>query len=208
MQKHHMRRPFGIFGLLVLFGALAPARAELYQTGDATYGPSAIDITFSWDGNVSDPLTNFEWSTPLSNGAVYGTLTASDVLLWDSSGFPDGITNLAVYLLSGQPLWSEDCTSSGGVVSPLVCEEPGSRIDLNVRDAAVGTYGFQLNRQVDLASLDSVGSGTLVSITPEPSTLHLLSAAGTILIIGNRMYRNRKQSCQRHGTPSPRSSPD
>jgi len=52
-----------VFAFTVLFGVSA-AQADIYQVGDATYGTSAIDITFSWDGNVSDPLTNFEWSTP------------------------------------------------------------------------------------------------------------------------------------------------
>jgi hypothetical protein len=54
-----------VFAFTVLFGVSA-AQADIYQVGDATYGTSAIDITFSWDGNVSDPLTNFEWSTPLT----------------------------------------------------------------------------------------------------------------------------------------------
>ena len=84
--------------------------------------------------------------TPLSNSAICGTVTNADVLEWDSIGFPDGITNLAVYLLSGDATWSEDCTGpppTGGV-SPTFCDEPGSSIQLGILDPEVGTYGFQL----------------------------------------------------------------
>jgi hypothetical protein len=66
-------------------------------------------------------------------------------------------------------------------VSPTFCDIPGSRIDLNVRDAAIGTYGFELNRQGDLTQIDSVTSGTLVQIIPEPATF-ALGAAGLLLL--------------------------
>ena len=188
MHNLHTGRMLGVFVFLVLFGGSVPAQADIYQVGDATYGTSAIDITFSWDGNVNDPLTNFVWSTPLSNSAIYGTVTNADVLWWDSIGFPDGITNLAVYLLSGDATWSQDCTGpppTGGV-SPSFCDEPGSRIDLNIRDAVVGTYGFQLNRDLDLAQVDTVTSGTLVGIsvssTPEPAMWPVLGV-GLLLIL-------------------------
>ena len=55
--------------LALLLGTL-PAQAATYELEDATYGTAAIKITFDWDGNVSDPLTNFAWSKPLSNGAL------------------------------------------------------------------------------------------------------------------------------------------
>jgi hypothetical protein len=192
MQNLYTCRMLGVFVFLVLFGVSVPARADIYQGGDATYGISAIDITFSWDGNVNDPLTNFVWSTPLSNSAIYGTVTNADVVWWDNIGFPDGITNLAVYLLSGDPTWSEDCTGpppTGGV-SPAFCGEPGSRIDLGIRDAVVGTYGFQLNRELDLAQVDAVTSGTLVGIgapvvTPEPAMWPVLGA-GLLVLFGMR----------------------
>jgi hypothetical protein len=171
---------------LFFVGVVPSARADLiYQVADATYGTSAINITFSWDGNVNDPLTNFVWSTPLSNG----TLTSSDIAFWDSSGFPDGITNLAVYLLTADPVWSEDCTGPAGGVSPSFCNVAGSRIDLNIRDAAIGTYGFQLNREADLTEVDTVTSGTLVQIaTPEPSTLALSGTMG-LLLLSARLIR-------------------
>jgi hypothetical protein len=179
----------GVFVFLVLFGGSVPALADIYQIGDATYGTSAIDITFYWDGNTNDPLTNFVWSTPLSNSAIFGTVTNADVLWWDSIGFPDGITNLVVYLLSGDATWSEDCTGFLGGVSPAFCDEPGSRIDLNIRDAVVGTYGFQLNRELDLAQVDTVMSGTLVGIsvstTPEPAMWPVV-AAGLLMLFGMR----------------------
>lgn len=112
---------------------------------------------------------------------------------WDSIGFPDGITNLAVYLLSGDATWSEDCTGpppTGGV-SPAFCDVPGSRIDLNIRDAVVGTYGFQLNRELDLTQVDTVTSGTLVGIsTAEPATWPVLGAA-LVLLFG--MHRRAGQ---------------
>lgn len=167
------------FAFILVVGVLSvPARAAtIYEVGDSTYGASAIEITFSWDGNVNDAPTNFDWSTPLSSG----TLTSTDIAFWDSSGFPDGITNLAVYLLTADPVWSEDCTGQLGGVSPTFCDIPGSRIDLNVRDAAIGTYGFELNRQGDLTQIDSVTSGTLVQIIPEPATF-ALGAAGLLLL--------------------------
>jgi hypothetical protein len=90
------------FAFILVVGVLSvPARAAtIYEVGDSTYGASAIEITFSWDGNVNDAPTNFDWSTPLSSG----TLTSTDIAFWDSSGFPDGITNLAVYLLTADPV--------------------------------------------------------------------------------------------------------
>ena len=169
--------------------AAIPATADNFIVGDETYGTSAIEIAFSWDGNVNDAPTNFEWSTPLSSGI----LTSSDIAFWDSSGFPEGITNLAVYLLTADPEWSEDCTGPLGGVGPAFCDESGSRIDLNVRDAAVGTYGFELNGG-DLTQLDRVTSGTLVEITPEPSTFALLGAAGLLLLKGKMLRALRDRS--------------
>jgi hypothetical protein len=135
-----------VSAFIVLLGVSVQAQADIYQVGDATYGTSAIDITFSWDGNVNGPLTNFVCLPPLSNSAINGTVPNADVMEWDSICFPDGITNLAVYLLSGDAPWSEDCTGpppTGGV-SPAFCDEPGSRIDLNTRDAVAGTYGLSV----------------------------------------------------------------
>ncbi|MGA7236394.1 MAG: PEP-CTERM sorting domain-containing protein [Bryobacteraceae bacterium] len=193
MQIVHTCRLLGLLAFVVLFGVSVPAQADIiHQVGDATYGTSAIDITFSWDGNVNDPLTNFIWSTPLSDSAIYGTVTNADVVWWDDIGFPDGITNLAVYLLSGEATWSEDCTGpppTGGV-SPAFCGEPGSRIDLSIRDTVVGTYGFQLNRELDLARVDVVTSGTLVGITttPEPAMWPVLGAGLLLLFAMRRRY--------------------
>jgi hypothetical protein len=170
------------FALILMLGALsAPAQAAtIYEVGDATYGASAIEITFSWDGNISDAPTNFDWSTPLNSGV----LTGADIAFWDSSGFPDGITNLAVYLLTADPVWGEYCTGPSGGVGPEFCGVAGSHSALNVLDAPIGTYGFQLNRQADLTQIDAVTSGTLVQITPEPATFALLGAAGVLLLTG------------------------
>ena len=169
------------FACILMLGALsAPAQAAIiYEVGDATYGASAIEITFSWDGNINDAPTNFDWSTPLNSGV----LTGADIAFWDSSGFPDGITNLAVYLLTADPVWGEYCTGPGppGGVGPEFCGVAGSHSALNVLDAPIGTYGFQLNRQADLTQIDAVTSGTLVQITPEPAMWPVLGVSLLVL---------------------------
>jgi hypothetical protein len=178
------------FAFILMLGALsAPAQAaSIYEVGDATYGASAIEITFSWDGNINDAPTNFDWSTPLNSGVLTGT----DIAFWDSSGFPDGITNLAVYLLTADPVWGEYCTGPGpsGGVGPEFCGVAGSHSALNVLDAPIGTYGFQLNRQADLTQIDAVTSGTLVNLTtstPEPGTLFLVGT-GFLALWGKRRF--------------------
>jgi hypothetical protein len=182
--------------LAIAVGTPSARGDVVYEVVDATYGPSAIKITFSWDGNANDAPTDFTWSTPLSNSAIYGTVTNADIALWDSIGFPDGTRNLAVYLLTADPAWSEDCTGPAGGVSPIFCDAPGSRIDLNIRDAVVGTYGFQLNRELDLTQVDTIASGTLVpfvpfATTPEPSTVALI---GVELLLVGRLVRVRRRT--------------
>jgi hypothetical protein len=181
--------PILAIAVTAVVGASTQARAaSMYEVGDAIYGAAAIEITFLWDGNPNNPLTDFTWSTPTGNSAVYGTVTDSDVLWWDSIGFPDGFTDLADYLLSGHPTWSEDCTGPSGGVSPAFCNVSGSHIDLGILDAVVGTYGFQLNRDSGLIQADSVQSGTLVNLTsaqstPEPPDFVLLSG-GLLILCG------------------------
>jgi hypothetical protein len=128
---------------------------------------------------VNEAPTNFDWSTALNSGVLTGT----DIAFWDSSGFPDGITNLAVYLSTADPVWGEYCTGPGpsGGVGPEFCGVAGSHSALNVLDAPIGTYGFQLNRLADLTQIDAVTSGTLVQITPEPATFALLGACLLVL---------------------------
>lgn len=53
---------FAVLSSLVLLGTGTLALANTFVIGDETYGTSAIEITFSWDGNVNDAPTTFEWS--------------------------------------------------------------------------------------------------------------------------------------------------
>lgn len=201
---------------LAVFLVLAvPALATTtYTLGDATYGTAAIDITFSWSGNVSDSLTNFEWSTPLSSSVIDGTLSGSDVAWWQSLGFPDGIANLGVYLLTDSPVWSEDCTGPAGGVGSAFCGVPGGHMDLNIRDPVVGTYGFEISRSLSLAEVDSVATGTLVNETtdiPEPSFVGFVGLI--VLICARRGYSVRFNAllvrfpCARRGIYAPVSAP-
>jgi len=197
--------------LIVSAGLSLPARAaSIYEVGDATHGAAAIDITFSWDGNPHDALTNFSWSTPLNNSIVDGTVSDAFVLFLDSFGFPFGFTDLADYLLSGDATWSEDCTGSAGV-SPASCGLIGSHIDLNIRDFVVGTYGFEISRQRSLAQVDAIASGTLVNLTanpttaPEPTTLPLIIVGLLALAAGAARHQ---WATRTNGTPPAQFRPD
>jgi len=176
-----------IASALLLPGTMSRGEVMQYRLGDTTYGTSAIEITFLWDGNLDHYLTDFAWKTPFYSSSTYGTVSDTEVVTFDSIGYPTG-HNMAAYLLSGDVAWSEDQWKFNWDTTLMA---------MNIRNPVAGTYGIAIDRNGALnlpPVYDAVHSGTLslvnISAVPEPST-YAMAVAG-LACGGWQIYRRRR----------------